>query len=45
MDQIDAQGSVEEYVSCDDDTAICAGLIDPSHLNWREEVRSQLLND
>ena len=45
MDQINAQGSVEEYVSCDHDTAICAGLIDLSNLNWREEVRSWLLND
>lgn len=45
MDQIDAQGSEEEYVSCDDNTWICAGLIDPSSLNWRKEVRSRLLND
>ena len=29
----------------DDDTLICAGLIDPSSLNWREEIRSRLLND
>ena len=37
---------MEEYVSCnDDDTAICAGLIDPSNPNWREEVRSELLDD
>jgi len=36
---------VEKYVSCDDDTAICAGLIDSSNLNWREEVRSELLDD
>ena len=25
--------------------AICAGLIDPSNPNWREEVRSELLED
>ena len=25
---------MKDYVSCDDDTAICAGLIDPSNLNW-----------
>ena len=36
---------MEEYVSCDDETAICAGLIDPSNPNWREEVRSELLDD
>ena len=36
---------MEEYVSCDDDTAICAGLIDSSNPNWREEVRSELLDD
>ena len=45
MDRIYAKCSVEEYVSCDDDTAICAGLIDPSNPNWREEVRSELLDD
>ena len=45
MDRIYAECSVEEYVSCDDDTAICAGLIDPSNLNWRSEVRSELLDD
>ena len=45
MDQIYAKCSVEEFVSCDDDTAICAGLIDPSNPNWREEVRSNLLDD
>ena len=45
MDQIYAACSVEEYVSCDDDTAICAGLIDPFNPNWREEVRSELLDD
>lgn len=40
MDRIYAECSVEEYVSCDDDdTAICAGLIDPSDPNRREEVR------
>ena len=46
MDQIYAECSVEEFVSCDDDTTICAGLID--HLtdpNWREEVRSELLDN
>ena len=31
--------------SCNDDTAICAGLIDPSNPNWREAVRSEWLND
>ena len=36
---------MEEYVSCDDDTVICAGLIDPSNPNWRSEVRSELLDD
>lgn len=45
MDRIYAECSVEEYVSCDDDTATCAGLIDPSNPNWREEVRSELLDD
>ena len=45
MDRIYAECSVEEYVSCDDDTAICAGLIDPSNLNWRSEDRSELLDD
>ena len=25
--------------------AICAGLIDPSNPNWREEVRCELLDD
>ena len=45
MDRIYAECSVEEYVSCDDDTAICAGLIDPSNRNWRSEVRSELLDD
>ena len=45
MDRIYAKCSVEEYVSCDDDTAICAGLIDPSNPNWREEVTSKLLDD
>ena len=45
MDRIYAECSVEEYVSCDDDTAISAGLIDPSNPNWREQVRSELLDD
>ena len=45
MDCIYAECSVEEYVSCDDDTVICAGLIDPSNPNWRSEVRSELLDD
>ena len=45
MDRIHAECSVEEYVSCDDDTGICAGLIDPSNPNWRSEVRSELLDD
>ena len=36
---------MEEYVSCDDDTVICAGLIDPSNPNWRSEGRSELLAD
>ena len=45
MDQIYAEFSVEEYVSCYYDTAICAGLIDPSNPNWRGEVRSELLDD
>ena len=45
MDRIYAKCSVEEFVSCDDDTAICAGLIDPSNPNWREEVTSKLLDD
>ena len=45
MDRIHAECSVEEYVSCDDDTAICAGLIDPSNPNWRSEVRNELLDD
>jgi len=42
-----AECSVEEYVSCYDDTAICAcaGPIDPSNSNWREEVRSELLDN
>ena len=30
MDRIYAECSVEEYVSCDDDTTICAILINPS---------------
>ena len=45
IDRIYAECSVEEYVSCDDDTAICAGLIDPTNPNWRSEVRSELLDD
>ena len=45
IDRIYAECSVEEYVSCDDDTAICASLIDPSNPNWRSEVRSELLDD
>ena len=45
MDRIHAECSVEEYVSCDDDTTICAGLIDPSNPNWRLEVRNELLDD
>ena len=45
MDRIHAECSVEEYVSYDDDTAICAGLIDPSNPNWRSEVRNELLDD
>ena len=45
MDRKYAECSVEEYVSCDDDTAICAGLIDPYNPNWREEVRTELLDD
>ena len=45
MDRIHAECSVEEYVSCDDDTAICTGLIDPSNPNWRSEVRNELLDD
>ena len=45
IDRIYAECSVEEYVSCDDDTAIRAGLIDPTNPNWRSEVRSELLDD
>lgn len=45
MDRVYAECSMEEYVSWDDDTAICAGLIDPSYPNWREKVRSELLDD
>ena len=45
MDWIYFGYSAEEYVSCDDDTAICAGLINPSNPNWREVVRNELLND
>ncbi|XP_068735256.1 tigger transposable element-derived protein 6-like [Montipora capricornis] len=45
MDRIHAECSVEEYVSYGDDTAICAGLIDPSNPNWRAEVRNELLDD
>ena len=45
MDRIHAECSVEEYVSYDDDTAICTGLIDPSNPNWRSEVRNELLDD
>ena len=45
MDRIHAECSVEEYVSYDDDTAICAGLIDPSNPNWKSEVRNELLDD
>ena len=44
MDRIYAECSVEEY-SCDDDTAICASLIDPSNPKWRSEVISELLDD
>ena len=36
---------MEGYVSCDNDTAICAGLVDISNPNWREEVRRELLVD
>ena len=36
---------MEEYVSSDDNTAIYAGLIDPSNPKGREEVRSELLDD
>ena len=35
---------MEENVSCDDDTVICASLIDPSNPNWRREVRSEFLD-
>ena len=45
MDRIHAECSAREHVSCDDDTSICAGLIDPSNPKWREEVRSELLDD
>ena len=45
IDRIYAECSVEEYVSCADDTAICAGLIYPTNPNWRSEVRSELLDD
>ena len=45
MDRIYAECSVEQYVSCDDDTTICAGLIDPFNPYWRKEVRSELLDD
>ena len=33
MDRIYAECFEEEHVSCDDDTEICAGLIDPSDPN------------
>ena len=36
---------MEEYVSCDDDTVICAGLIDPSNSKWKSGVRSEMLAD
>jgi len=36
MSRIYTECSVAEYVSCDDDTAICAGLIDLCNTNWRE---------
>ena len=45
MDRIYAECSMEEYVSCDDDTVICASPIDPFNPNWRSEVRSDLLYD
>ena len=45
MDRMHAECSVEEYVSCDDDTPICAGLIDPSNPNWSSEARNELLDD
>ena len=44
-DRIYVKCSVEEYVSYDDDTAISTGLTDASKPNWREEVRSELLDD
>ena len=45
MDRIYAECSVVEYVSCDDDIATFAGLIDPSNPNWRSEVGYELLDD
>ena len=45
MDRIHAECSVEGYLSCDADTAICADLINPSNPNWRLEVRNELLDD
>ena len=36
---------MEEYVSCDDDTVICVGLVDPSNSKWKSEVRSEMLDD
>ena len=45
MDRIYAECFVEEYVSCYDGTAIGAGPIDPSNPNWREEVRSEFLDN
>lgn len=45
MDRIYVECFVEEYVFCDDDIVICVGLIDLFNLNWRKEVRSELLDD
>ena len=39
-----AECSVEEYTSCDEDTVLCAGLIDPSNPR-RSEVRSEFIDD
>ena len=45
VNRIDVQCSAEEYISNENNVAICSWLIDPSDENWREAVRAELLED
>ena len=45
VNRIDSQCSAKEYIHGEDDIAVCSGLIDPSDQNWRETVRTELLDD